>query len=221
MDMARFLKTTLKYSWPIVIFGAVAGGLAYLVSSQMPKVYESEARVLVGSLTEPDLQQQMGYQQLARTYASLVGTPIVLGDVVAATDVDDEIEEVAKRVSASTAADESIVRIVASAASPGEAQALAAAVAERFVQLGTPGSLGASAVGAESLARVIQPPVANDVAASPRVTFNAAIAAGVGLALGVLVALLVSMRYDAPRKPVEPAWPEPLGYPASPGPYSR
>ena len=47
-----------------------------------PREYESEARVLVGSLTETNLDQLQAHQQLAQTYAEVALTTPVLTRVI-------------------------------------------------------------------------------------------------------------------------------------------
>ncbi len=214
MDTSSTLKSILKYSWLIVLFGVVTGGLAYVVSNTLPKEYESESRVLVGSLTEPDLQRILGYKELAQVYASLATSPVVLEGVSATIDSELPLDELAEQVTSLALVDQAIIRIVGTAATAEQAAALANAVADQIVELARPAPLG------PSLARVIEPAVVPDAPSSPTVIFNAAVAALLGMAIGTFVALLIAARFDARAKqPARPPQEGQMGYPS--GPYSR
>ena len=74
-------------SWlPLLIASAVlAGGLAYLASGLLPKVYEAKSTLLIGqslSAVNPDFAQLQASQQLSNTYVKLATTRQILVAVI-------------------------------------------------------------------------------------------------------------------------------------------
>jgi capsular polysaccharide biosynthesis protein len=214
MDTAQATKAVLRYGWIVVILAVVAGVVAFFVSNTLPKQYSSQASVLVGSLTESDLQQQLGFQELAQTYASLADEPIVLAPVIVELGLDGSFDSVAARVSANTFVDGNVVRVVATAATPAEAAALAGAVAEGLVDLAREAPL------APSLAQIVEPAAADDDPTSPSILINSIVAAALGLALGLLIALALGARREARQRSARPMPPGPP-VPAPPPTYPR
>jgi capsular polysaccharide biosynthesis protein len=205
--MAQALRFAVRYLWVIVLFGVTAGGLAYLVSNTLPKQYESEARVLIGSLTEADLQRQLGYRELAGMYAAIADSPLVLNDVADHLGIEESLDELKDRVDGTALVGEAIVRVSATAESPSDAAALADAVSAGLIELSvgpagpvTPPVGTISLTPQPSLVQIIQPAVEDESAASPNVLLNSAVAAFAGMALGLLIALLADARLAARRR---------------------
>ena len=223
MTTSLSLGTIIRYSWLIALLAIIPGVAVYLVTSSMPKEYAAEARLLVGSLTATDLQEQLGYEKLAQVYAALVTTPLVLDPVALALEGDASAAELADRVSATTPVDQSVLIITATGATPAEAGSFASAVAESVVELATPeqpNGLAAAAQPVAPLAQVIQPASADDEPSAPSVLFDTLIATVVGLGLGLLLAMLLATRAESRRREPEPElFPDPRAYPA--GPYPR
>lgn len=186
MDPSRFARDMRTWWWLILLLVIAAGGSAFLVSQQLPKKYESEAKILVGSLTETRSDQLIAYQQLAQTYAELATTTPVLERVRDQLGWGDDPKQLASRVDARAPTGQSIVRVTATASSPSEASQLANAVAEQITRLAKP------ADDQSSLASIVQPAVPPDNPSSPLVMLNTVVAVSLGLALGVGLAMLLS-----------------------------
>jgi capsular polysaccharide biosynthesis protein len=185
-------------------------------------------------LTTTDLQEQLGYQQLARVYASLATTALVLDPVVEALDTDESVEELARRVAASTLVDENLVVIEGTGSTPAAAASLAQAVTDSIVALATPeeavqpagtaaptgtAPAGTAAAPVGSLALVIQPAVEDEDPSAPSILFDTLIVAAVGLGLGVIVTMLLTARTQGRREEEWSTLPDSRAYPT--GPYSR
>ena len=140
MEASRLGVTLLRWSWLIVLCGAIAAAVAFGISMQLPEEYESESTLLVGSLTETGPSEQLGYQQLAGTYASLAETPLVLTTVADKLGLDTDLSRLREQVDAQHAEGQALIRIVATAPTAAEAAALAESVGETLSDLSvTPG----------------------------------------------------------------------------------
>src|SRR5262245_739938 len=138
MTLSLSLGTFIRYSWLIALFAILPGIAAFLVTSSLPKEYASRSQILIGSLTATDLQEHLGYQQLARVYASLATTPFVLDPVAEALDTGESAEELAERVTASTVVDENLVIVESTGSTPAAAASLSQAVTDSIVAVATP-----------------------------------------------------------------------------------
>lgn len=186
------------------IAAAIAGGVAFAVSQSLPKEYDSQAGVIVGSLTATSTDQLDAYQRLALTYAELATSSPLLTRVVDRIGLSDDPVGLAARIDV-RASGQGIILINATAASPSEASEIANTVADEILALATPAGESAS------LAAVIQPAISPDGPSSPRVLLNTLVAACLGLALGLGLALLVASR-ETPASSAQElapvAWPE-------------
>ena len=163
------------------IAAVVAGGVAFVLSQALPKAYDAEARVLVGSLTATSTDELDAYHRLAQTYAELANSSPLLARVIGQLGLSDDPAGLSSRVDA-RATSQGIVVIAATAASPDEATQIANSIAAQVLLLATPsGKL-------TSLAEVIQPATPPDHQSSPNVLINTLVAASLGLALGLAAA---------------------------------
>jgi capsular polysaccharide biosynthesis protein len=198
LDLAAFAPIVRRSLWLIVMIAIVAAGAAFLLSENLPKVYQSEARVLVGSLTETSTDQLDAYQRLAQTYAELATSTPLLNRVIGRLSLGDDPRRLADRIDILPSGG-GVIRIVASAASPEEAAQIANAIADEITLLAKP-----PAAGSTSLAAVFQPAVAADVPAGPRVLLNTVIAALLGPVVALGFVLLFATIRGAPRSSTQP-----------------
>lgn len=196
--MTRFIGIVARWSWLILLLGAITGGVAFVVSQQQPRQYTAEAIVLVGSLTQTDLQQQLAYQQLAQTYATVALTTPVLDRVRSTLDLEDDVDDVRTRLVVSTDPDGALVVTKATAADPAGAASLANAVAAEVVGFAGP------VAGTTLRAEVIQPAVEPSEPSSPNVLLNTVIAAAIGLVIGLGLAMALTEWRQSRRAPVAP-----------------
>jgi len=194
MAIERVIDAVRRYFWLVVVTTALAAGGAFLVSTALPKAYESEARVLVGSLTETSTDQLGAYVQLAQTYAEIATSVPVLDRVIAKLGLTETAQDLARRVEVRTPAGQPILRIKATSSTAAGAVQVANAIADEITNVARP------ADASTSLATVYQPGTNPVAPASPRVLLNTIIAAALGLALGIGLAVLLDRR--AVRKDV-------------------
>ena len=203
MDLDDFVATLSRYALLIALLVLTAGGAAFVIGQVLPKTFESEAVVLVGSLTETRSDQLLAYQRLAQTYAEIGTSETVMGHVVTRLDLKDEASDLERRVDIRALTGQAILRITAQAPSQTAATDLANTVADELTLLGKP------ATGA-SIASVFQPATSPGEPATPRVLLNMVIGALLGLAIGVGLAVLLGRSRSVRRSTSGPPpvqWP--------------
>ena len=186
MDLGRFVNDVRRRLWLVVIATVVAAGAAFTLSTLLPKEYEAEAGILVGSLTDTSTDQLAAYRQLAQTYVEMATSGPVLERVIAKLELSADPRDLADQLDVRTPAGQPILRIKASSTSAVGAANLANAVAEEIKSLARiPGTVA-------SLATIFQPATEPDGPATPRVLLNTVIAAALGLAFGIGLALVLA-----------------------------
>jgi len=136
LDVHKQLKIVRKWIPLLVISVAVAGVLAFVVSSSQPKVYEAQATLIVGeSLTgvNPDYNQLLVSQRLSATYASIAKTHQILAGVVGDLGLSVDPDALGTRVFVATSADTALMSITARDQDPATAAAIANTVAKRLI----------------------------------------------------------------------------------------
>lgn len=138
MDLQRQLR--IARAWLPLILGSiiVAGVAGFLVSNLQPKVYEARATLVVGGLltgVNPDYNQLLVSQQLSHTYATITTTRPVLSSVIDQLQLSVTPEELARRIQASTEADSTLLNIAARDVAPGQAAAIANAIAQELINV--------------------------------------------------------------------------------------
>jgi non-specific protein-tyrosine kinase len=127
---------------------ALAGASAFFFSTLQPKVYQSEATLIVGqslSAVNPDYNQLLVSQRLSSTYATVATTRPILTKVIDRLGLDTTPDQLARDVSASAATDGALLTIEARDNSPARAAQIANAVAEELIAA-TPSVQGGQAV---------------------------------------------------------------------------
>ena len=122
MDARGYLRVLRNWAWVLIASVLLAGGAAYLVSSALPKTYESTATLLVGQSlqsTNPDPNQLLVSQRLSQTYASLATTTSMLAQVVDTVGLNEPADVLRKNVVVTAATDSTLITITAT---DGDAQ---------------------------------------------------------------------------------------------------
>ena len=196
---------TVLARWPILVLCCLSATvLGFTVAQSAPRQYTAEARVLVGSVTDPSYDLLLAYQQLARTYAELAVTGPVLSQAVREMGIVDEGASLAQRVEAREMTGQPMVLITAHGPTATEAAGLANAVAAEVTILAKPRD------GASSLASVVQPALPPAHPSSPLVLLDTLVAAALGLGLGAGLALGAGDWWHTwrPKRAAARAWPD-------------
>jgi len=178
--------------WLMVVLGLVTGliaaGIAFAVSSALPKTYEARAVVFVGSVTDTNPITLDSSQALADHYAGLATTAKVLEPVIRALGLDESVAEVASSVTVRSPEGLSSIDILVTSSTPGGATALANAIADEIVNLSTPPDAVAS------LATIVHPAVDPEGPSSPRILLNTLLGGVLGFVLGMGLGWLFGTR---------------------------
>lgn len=136
MDLRGQLTVLRRHLMMIVSGAVIAAAVAFGVSAILPKVYESQASLLVGqslSGLSPDYNQLLTSQQLSQTYAQVATTRPLLQKVIDRLSLGTTPEDLAKRVSADAPQNSTLIRITAGDPSPDRAAAIANALADELI----------------------------------------------------------------------------------------
>ena len=126
-------------SWlPLLIASAVlAGGLAYLASGLLPKVYEAKSTLLIGqslSAVNPDFAQLQASQQLSNTYVKLATTRQIMVAVIDKLGLKDTPQSLERRVQAATPINSTLLDITVTDPNADAAAAIANEIAAQVIK---------------------------------------------------------------------------------------
>ncbi|GEK21491.1 chromosome partitioning protein [Cellulomonas xylanilytica] len=185
----------LRKRWvSILAITLITGAAAFALSLTMTPLYQSKTQLFVsvqgGSSTSELLQGSNFTRQQVTSYTQLVTSPLVLGPVIDDMGLDMRAEDLAKRVSANSPLDTSLINLEVTDENPGIAAALADAIASEFksviADLETPADGGTSAVKVS----IVRDAAAAGTPASPNMKLNTALGLFLGLVVGVAIAVL-------------------------------
>ena len=138
MDLRRQLAVLRSWAKWIVLGAIVAGVAAFALSAMLPKVYESDSRILVGQALEsssPNVDQLQSAQDLALTYAEIARSRTLLEEVKNEVQINEPFDTFKDRITISTSAQQPFVDIAARGDTEAQAQAIAGSVARQLLAI--------------------------------------------------------------------------------------
>lgn len=195
MELRDYLRV-LRKQWMLIVGLTLVGVVvAATYSILTTKVYEASAKVFVSSQASDNLsdlvQGNSFTQQRVQTYADLVDTPVVLAPVAAKLGLALTPQQLSDHISATTPAGTTIIDITATSTKPMQAALIAnetaSSLAKTVQTLETPNGKGS--VSPVKLTRV-QIADVPDSPSSPRMWLNIFLGGLMGLAAGVLIAIM-------------------------------
>ncbi|WP_179211022.1 polysaccharide biosynthesis tyrosine autokinase [Cellulomonas iranensis] len=198
MEIARFVQL-LRARWLAVLACVALGtGAGLALPLTMTPVYEARAQTFItlADASAPDASlfasSQFTMSRL-KSYTMLVGSPGVLGPVIADLGLGTDVATLRDAVTASNPSGSFIISVTAQSGDPATAAAIANAVSER---LGTAiEDLEASSAGAQVSAQVVREAEPPASPTSPR--------RKLALALGLLAGLAVGLGLAAARQQLD------------------
>ena len=136
MDLRRQGQVIRSWLWLLIASLLLAGGAAYLVSSSLPKVYESTVTLLVGqssSSSTPNYNDLLASQRISQTYADLATTGTILGQVMANAGLGITVDDFRQRVKADAPTNSTLVTVTVQDGEPARAAALANAIGDQLI----------------------------------------------------------------------------------------
>lgn len=138
MDLRRQLAVLRSWAKWIVLGAIVAGVAAFALSNFLPRVYESDTRILVGQALQsssPDVDQLQSAQNLALTYAEIARSRTLLQRVMDEVGIEETPEEFEQRITVATTNEQPFIDIIARGESGAQARALADSVATQLLMI--------------------------------------------------------------------------------------
>jgi receptor protein-tyrosine kinase len=192
VDFKQLLHVLRRRWLTIVAMVLIAAGVATFINWQMDTKYESKTRVFIG-LNLQDASQTTGalYQAIARaqSYADLADSNDLMNQVISDLDLQVTPGELADDIEAEVVQDTTLIDVTVHADDPKQAQAIARVHSQRYTEflsgLENPSDTGATGL----VAQVTDSATYNGSSVSPRRMLNYAIAALIGLLLGIAGAI--------------------------------
>lgn len=100
MELREYLRTAWKWRWLIVLCTLCAGLASFVLSSQMPPVYEASVLLMSNQWANSlvDYSSVVGGEQMVETYQELLKTGPVLESAIARLDLPYSVRELRRRV---------------------------------------------------------------------------------------------------------------------------
>jgi non-specific protein-tyrosine kinase len=136
MELRRQISVLRSWFWLLILSAILAAGAAYLVSINLPKVYEGKVTLIVGQSTQatnPDLNQLLASQRLSQTYAELATTSPLVQSVIQKNGLAVSIDDFRERITADAPRDSILIHLVVEDADPTRAATLANSLAEEMI----------------------------------------------------------------------------------------
>jgi capsular polysaccharide biosynthesis protein len=157
MRAGEVLRFGLRWSWLLVAGAATAAFVSYRITNELPRAYDAQTTLLVGSA---DLTSRTGdygvpqtASQLALTYSRVLTTRPVLESAIAAGGFDLSYERAAGMVTATPVGGTQLIQISVRAPDPQLAATLSNLLAAAFMQQIETAQTGRYAAVENALAR--------------------------------------------------------------------
>jgi polysaccharide biosynthesis transport protein len=194
VDLTRFVKA-LRRSWLLVLLAIAACiGIGALIISRQTPSYAARTQLFVSTPSTPTnlsstYQGGLFAQQRVLSYSHIVSSPTVLTRVIAALELPMSVERLQREIRASVPMDTVLIDVTVADHSATRAAGIANEIGAQF-----PGFVQSleSAPGRQAPVRVtVTTPAAVPTSpSSPRKKADLAIAAFIGLALGIGISVL-------------------------------
>ena len=132
MELEQYLAVVKRWWWLMVACVLVAAGSSYYGTTQMPRIYQATTTLMVGQVLEqadPGGQEFWIGEQLARTYAEMVGRRPVLESTAQALNLDFVPSAVSTRLVGGT----QLLEISVRDTEPERARAVADEIAQQLI----------------------------------------------------------------------------------------
>lgn len=193
MTLASYVKTLRRYWWLILVFAIAGAGAGFLHSSLTPATFRSTSQMLLtsdldGSAT--NIAQSSNYiESIVASYVLLADSDTVLAPVIEDLDLRTTPQALARQVEASSPLNTVVIEIAVTYDDPRLARDIAVAVTEELAS--TVADVSPSTEDGEAAIRLttMTAPTLPNVQVSPNKMLETALGAGIGVVLGVALAL--------------------------------
>ena len=136
MDLRRQIAIIRPWLPLLVVAVLLAGGVAFVLSSLLPKTYEAKATLIVGQslqVANPDINQLLVSQRLSTTYATVATKRPILDATIKELGLGGTSDDLGKRVRADAPLDSTLLTISAQDPDPAQAAAIANSLAQQLI----------------------------------------------------------------------------------------
>lgn len=137
MELRHYAALLWRWLWLLLLFGAVAGGTAYLVSTNTAPVYAASTTLQINPARmgfSADYIAIQANSPIAKTYAELLLKRPVMEKVIADLGLATNPESLAKRASIVVVRDTQLIQLTVEASDPQQAADTANAIIDVFGQ---------------------------------------------------------------------------------------
>jgi capsular exopolysaccharide synthesis family protein len=136
MELRRQISVLRSWFWLLILSVILAGAVAYVVSTNLPKVYEGKVTLIVGQSTQatnPDLNQLLASQRLSQTYAELATTSPLIQRVIEKNGLAVSVDDFRERITADAPRDSILIHLTVEDGDPTRAATLANSLAAEMI----------------------------------------------------------------------------------------
>lgn len=190
IDLREYFSIIKKRAWIIGIITAVAVVVSGIISFFVLRpVYEAKTTLIVNTDKKDEQQVTTGdqlnvTQKLAITYGEIIKSRAVLTEVIDNLNLEEKYDELSGKVSVAPVKDTQIISISIQDTNPKKAQDIANAIPKVF---SSEAKRITKANGVEVIDKAVQP----ESPIKPNKTMNVAIAAVLGVMIGLFVIFLL------------------------------
>jgi succinoglycan biosynthesis transport protein ExoP len=137
ITIKEYLTLFWSWAWLIILFGLLAGGAAYFVSSNTQPIYQTSTRLLV---SDPPAMRSIDYttivssQTLLRTYVEMMTERSVLQGVIDQLGLNISLSQLKKNISVDVVANTQLIVVTVKDADPLQAAFVADSLARVFTE---------------------------------------------------------------------------------------
>jgi capsular polysaccharide biosynthesis protein/Mrp family chromosome partitioning ATPase len=186
VELRAYLAVARRWWWTLLAATVVAGAVGYLAARTIPPTYEAETKLLIGPVTNTDIDTIRAASSLAETYAELAHSDTSLSTMSAKLSLGTPLVDLRENVK--VVADD-VTRLISIRADAGDAQLAADMANELASQLQEVQAQGPAR--AEGEIHVIDKAAPAPDPIAPSVNLIAVMAAGAGLVAALILVLVV------------------------------
>ena len=190
IDLREYFGIIKKRFWIIALITVIAAVVSGIISFFMLKpVYEAKSTLIVNTEKNEETQMITGdqfsvTQKLAVTYGEIIKSRAVLEDVIKNLKLNDEYEDLVKSVTVSPVQDTQIISISVQDTNPQKASDIANEIPKVFAK-------EAKRITKANDIQVIDKAILPKDAVKPNKMMNIAIAAVLGMMIGLFIVFLI------------------------------
>lgn len=136
MDITQYLKRVMRWWWLFLLSTVIAGSISYYASSQLPRVYQTSATLLVGQVIQkanPTGQDFYTIEQLAESYAQIGVRQPVLQATIDGLGLKMSWQALRSRVHVAPVPRTQLLAVTVQDTSPERAVAIADEIARQLI----------------------------------------------------------------------------------------